>query len=62
MEMNGKKSNLEDEKKTIELVIELNEEGELLVRMLLEDGYVEFDWGTLVVMENFFKGWLGEED
>ena len=32
MKMNGKKSNLEDEKKTVELVIELNEEGELMVR------------------------------
>lgn len=62
MKTNNKKSNPEDEKKIIDLEIELNEEGELLARMPLDDGYIEFDWDALVNMEHVFKELLEEEE
>lgn len=61
MKTNDKNSDPEDEKKIIDIEIELNEEGEFLARMLLDDSYTEFDWDALVNMEDVFKELLEEE-
>lgn len=62
MKTSDKNSDPEDEKKIIDIGIELNEEGELLARMPLDDGYIEFDWDALVNMEDVFKELLKEEE